>query len=79
MKSLVAYFSASGVTKKAAEMLAEAVMGDIFEIKPAVPYTQADLNWLDKSSRSSVEMKDKSSRPEIAEKIDSIEEYDVIF
>lgn len=79
MKSLVAYFSASGVTKKAAEMLAEAVKGDIFEIKPAVPYTQADLNWLDKSSRSSVEMKDKSSRPEIAEKIDSIEEYDVIF
>lgn len=79
MKSLVAYFSASGVTKKAAEMLAEAIKGDIFEIKPAVPYTQADLNWLDKSSRSSVEMKDKSSRPEIAEKIDSIEEYDVIF
>lgn len=79
MKSLVAYFSASGVTKKAAEMLAEAIKGDIFEIKPAVPYTQADLNWLDKSSRSSVEMKDRSSRPEIAEKIDSIEEYDVIF
>lgn len=79
MKSLVAYFSASGVTKKAAEMLAEAIKGDIFEIKPAVTYTQADLNWLDKSSRSSVEMKDKSSRPEIAEKIDSIEEYDVIF
>ena len=60
---LVAYFSASGVTAKAAKTLAGAVGGDLYEIKPAVPYTAADLNWMDKASRSSVEMKDKSSRP----------------
>ena len=66
---LVAYFSASGTTKKAAERLAKATGADLFEIKPKVPYSSADLNWMDKKSRSSVEMSDPSSRPEIAEKI----------
>ena len=62
-KILVAYFSASGTTARAAKNLAEAAGADLYEIKPAVPYTSADLNWQNKSSRSSVEMKDKSSRP----------------
>ena len=66
-KKLVAYFSASGVTKKKAEMLAASAGADIYEIKPAVPYTKADLNWMDKKSRSSVEMSDKSIRPAIAD------------
>lgn len=63
MKTLVAYFSASGVTANVAKLLAEAAEADLFEIKPAVPYTNADLNWMDKKSRSTVEMQDKSSRP----------------
>ena len=62
-KSLVTYFSASGVTKKVAEKLAEAAGADLFEIKPEVAYTEADLNWMDKKSRSSIEMNDKSFRP----------------
>ena len=78
-KKLTAYFSASGVTAKAAKTLAEAAGTDLFEIKPAVPYTAADLNWQDKNSRSSVEMKDLSSRPAIAEKLGNMDEYDVIF
>ena len=65
MKTLVAYFSASGVTKGVAEKLAEKIGADIYEIKPVKPYTDADLNWMDKNSRSTLEMKDKSSRPEI--------------
>ena len=65
-KQLVAYFSATGTTKKAAERLAGAIGADLFEIKPTVPYTQADLNWMDKHSRSSVEMNDPKSRPAIA-------------
>ena len=65
MKTLVAYFSASGVTKRTAQTLANNLNCDTYEIKPTVPYTDADLNWMDKNSRSSVEMKDKSSRPEI--------------
>ncbi len=79
MKKLVAYFSASGVTERAAKQLANAAKADIFEIRPSVPYTKADLNWMDKNSRSSVEMKDPSSRPEIAEKIDNLKDYDVVF
>lgn len=79
MKKLVAYFSASGVTKKAAKCLAKAANADIYEIKPAVPYTQADLNWMDKKSRSSVEMSDKKSRPALADKNADISQYDVIF
>ncbi len=78
-KKLTAYFSASGVTAKAAKALSEAAGTDLFEIKPAVPYTDADLNWQDKNSRSSVEMNDLSFRPEIAEKLSDMEEYDTIF
>ena len=78
-KKLVAFFSASGVTRNVAQSLAEAAGADLFEIKPKVPYTKADLDWQDKNSRSSVEMKDKSSRPEIAEGDAKIEEYDLIF
>ena len=65
-KKLVVYFSASGVTKNAAEKLAKAAGADIFELRPTVPYTRADLNWMDKNSRSSKEMNDAASRPEIA-------------
>ncbi|MBU5335555.1 flavodoxin [Intestinibacter bartlettii] len=78
-KSLVTYFSASGVTEKVAQKLAEAAGADLFEIKPEVPYTSDDLNWMDKKSRSSVEMNDKSFRPAIAEKCNNISEYDVVY
>lgn len=78
-KKLVAYFSASGTTKKAAERLAKVAGADLFEIKPAVPYTDADLNWMDKKSRSSVEMNDPSSRPEISERISNMADYDTVF
>ena len=77
-KILVAYFSASGVTKGVAQRLAKAAGADLFEIRPAVPYTQADLNWTDKKSRSSVEMNDKKFRPEIEDKDANIAEYDEI-
>ena len=77
-KTLVAYFSASGTTAKVAKNLAEAAGADLYEIKPAVPYTQADLNWMDKKSRSSVEMNDKSSRPALADKDADISAYDTI-
>ena len=79
MKKLVAYFSASGVTKNAAERLAKAADADLFEIKPAVPYTRADLDWTNKKSRSSVEMNDPDSRPEIAERLSNMEDYDTVF
>lgn len=78
-KTLVAYFSASGTTAQAAENLAAAAGADIYEIKPAVPYTRADLNWMDKKSRSSLEMNDKSSRPELADTNADISAYDTIF
>ncbi len=78
-KMLVAYFSASGVTHKVAEALAEAAAADLYEIKPQVPYTKADLNWQDDKSRSSVEMRDKASRPAIADKDANIGAYDTIF
>lgn len=78
-KSLVTYFSASGVTKKVAEKLAEAAGTDLFEIKPEVAYTEADLNWMDKKSRSSIEMNDKSFRPAIAEKCNNMADYDVVY
>ncbi|HAJ97001.1 MAG TPA: flavodoxin [Ruminococcus sp.] len=77
-KTLVAYFSASGVTAKLAANLAEAAGADLYEIKPAVPYTDADLNWQDKNSRSSVEMKDKSFRPAIADTNANVADYDTI-
>ena len=75
---LVAYFSASGVTKGVAERLAKATSGDLFEIVPKELYTEADLNWMDKNSRSTLEMQDKSCRPAIKEKTD-IKKYDYIF
>lgn len=78
-KVLVAYFSATGVTKKVAERLAKVTKADLFEIKPAKPYTDADLNWMDEQSRSSVEMKDKSCRPEMASKLKDIGKYEVVF
>ena len=76
---LVAYFSASGATAEVAKKLAEAAGADLYEIKPAVPYTSADLNWNNSRSRSSVEMREKSSRPEIADKSAKVEGHDVIF
>ena len=79
MKKLVTYFSASGVTKRAAEHLAKAAGADLFEIKPAVPYTRADLDWTNKKSRSSVEMNNPDSRPEIAERLSNMEDYDTVF
>ena len=78
-KKLVAYFSASGTTKKAAERLAKAVGADLFEIKPAIPYSSSDLNWMDKKSRSSIEMNDPASRPEISGKLSNMADYDTIF
>ena len=78
-KNLVAYFSCTGTTKSLAENLAKAVDGDLFEIKPKKEYTSSDLNWMDKSSRSSLEMNDKNSRPEILNKVNNIDEYDTVF
>lgn len=78
-KALVAYFSASGVTAKAAKALADAAGADLYEIRPAVPYTRADLDWMDKKSRSSVEMRDKASRPALADRDAKIQDYDVVF
>lgn len=77
-KKLVAYFSASGTTKKVAEMIAEIAKADLFEITPKIPYTKADLNWMDKKSRSSVEMNDKKFRPEIANADIDTNDYDEI-
>ena len=78
-KKLVAYFSCSGVTVRAADMLAQTAGADLFEIKPAQPYSAADINWMDKNSRSTKEMKDKSSRPAVAGKVADMESYDKIF
>ena len=78
-KKLVAYFSASGTTAKVAEKLADAINADIFEIAPQIPYTKADLNWMDKQSRSTIEMRDAASRPAVAERRDNMSEYDTIF
>ena len=78
-KVLVAYFSASGVTAQAAETIAETIGADLYEIRPAVPYTSADLNWMDKGSRSSREMQDKQSRPALADTDAPVAGHDVIF
>lgn len=78
-KTLVAYFSASGVTARLANTLKAAVEGDLYEIKPATPYTSADLNWNNKKSRSSMEMNDKTSRPAIAEPVADMSQYDTVF
>ena len=78
-KTLVAYFSASGVTAKVAEKLAKAIDADLYEIAPAEPYTRADLNWMDKKSRSTLEMNDRSSRPAIATKVENMDQYGTVF
>ena len=77
MATLVTYFSASGVTKRVAEKIASAIDADIFEIEPKTPYTAADLAYMDKNSRSTIEMNDKSFRPPIKETID-VSDYDTI-
>ena len=79
MNALVAYFSATGTTAGAAKTLAKAAGADLYEIRPAVPYTKADLNWMDKGSRSSLEMKDKNSRPALADTAAPVAGHDVIF
>ena len=78
-KVLVAYFSASGTTKGIAQQLAEVAGADLHEIKPEKPYTDADLDWQDKQSRSSVEMQDKNSRPAITAKLQNMKDYDVVY
>ena len=77
-KKLVAYFSASGTTRKVAEMIATAAEADLYEIVPKQPYSKADLNWMDKKSRSSVEMSDKKFRPELTDTDAQIDKYDEI-
>ena len=77
-KVLVTYFSASGVTGRVAKEIADAVSGDLYEIVPKEPYTSADLNWMDKNSRSTLEMNDPSWRPDIKRSAD-VRDYDVIF
>lgn len=78
-KVLVTYFSASGITAGIAKELADKINADIFEIQPQNPYTSADLNWMDKKSRSTLEMSDSSSRPEIAKQVENMEQYQTIF
>lgn len=78
-RKLVAYFSASGVTAKVAEALSEAIGADLYEIEPEVPYTKADLDWMDKQSRSTLEMNDPASRPAIKGMRDNMEDYDTVF
>ena len=78
-KALVAYFSASGVTARLAKKLSEAAGADLFEITAETPYTKKDLNWMDRKSRSSVEMNDRSARPAIGRKIDNMDQYDTLF
>lgn len=78
-KTLVAFFSATGTTMEAASKLAKVADADLFEIVPEVLYTPADLNWRDKSSRSTLEMEDKSSRPAIASKVENMAQYDTVF
>ena len=77
--NLVAFFSAEGNTKKEAERLSKILNCDLFEIKPTTPYTKGDLNWMNPFSRSSKEMHKKDSRPELLEKLDSIDKYDTIY
>lgn len=78
-KTLVAYFSASGVTARAAKEIAQAVDADLYEIRPVEQYTDADLNWMDKKSRSTKEMNDPACRPAIAKPVENIEQYDTVF
>ena len=75
-KTLIAYFSASGVTAGAAREMADAIGADLYEICPAAPYTDADLNWMDKKSRSTLEMNDPACRPAIASQVEHMEQYE---
>ena len=77
-KILISYFSASGVTKNVAEKIANAINGDLFEIEPTQKYTLEDLDWTNKQSRSSIEMEDKTSRPQILNKVLNITEYNTV-
>ena len=79
MKTLIVYFSATGTTKAAAQKLAKEFNADLYEITPEVPYTDADLDWRDKTSRSTIEMQDKTSRPAIAGLCENIADYDVVW
>ncbi len=79
MKPLVAYFSATGTTKKAAEKLAKATSADLYEIRPAIPYSKADLDWQDKNARSTIETQDETSRPALSDNEADIASHDVIF
>lgn len=76
---LVAYFSASGTTEKVAQKLASQIHADLFKIQPKQTYTRADLNWNDSHSRSTLEMKDPNSRPEILNKVEKMEQYNTVF
>ena len=78
-RALVAYFSASGVTARAAKEIADAVGADLYEIRPAEPYSQADLNWMDRKSRSTLEMNDPACRPVISGAVEHMEQYDTVF
>ncbi len=78
MNKIVCYFSASGRTKEVAENISQAIEADIFEIEPVEKYTNEDLNWMNKQSRSSIEMSDKSSRPQIKNKITNIDDYESV-
>ena len=78
-KTLIAYFSASGVTARAAREMADAIGADLYEICPAAPYTDADLNWMDKKSRSTLEMNEPACRPAIASQVERMEQYDTVF
>ena len=78
-KALVAYFSATGTTARLAETIAETAGADLFEIVPVKSYSSADLNWNNKSSRSTAEMNDANARPEIAEKVENMAQYDTVY
>ena len=78
-KVLVAYFSATGTTAQVAKRLSETIGANLFEIKPELPYSSADLNWMNKQSRSSIEMADRNSRPAISSKVEDMEKYNIVF
>ena len=77
-KTLVAYFSASGVTARVAKEVADAAGADLYEIRPAQPYSPGDLDWMDKKSRSTLEMNDPACRPAIEGQVNGMEQYDTI-
>jgi len=79
MRALVAFFSASGITAKIAEELAKVERADLFEIRPKTPYTEADLNWRDRNSRSTVEMQDMNCRPAVVGAVENMAQYDTVF